>query len=291
MHSGHTLGPSLEPGWAELAFLSLAVLACTGFLRGNRVEVLAVFPALVAITAFSAWIALAAEPYRAVHSLVPIAPYLVIALVTRGEQLRQPPMRLLALLSALYLLFGVGAVLAFYLGPSGLITTLEWGPRYILTLYPLAAILAVLAVSEYWRTTNSRPRRIALILIFAAMVVVGVQFQVRGVKMLYATRHSLAELDRTLRAQPPIVTDAWWLPALVADLATTSDMFFVYDSAALDDWLAQARRNGVRQFTFVSRRSTVRSLTRSGAVRLLNEARRVRLHIMRFEFVVPTDSR
>ncbi len=279
-------GPAIYLRWAAVTFGAAAVTILAAFVRRVRLEAALLLPALLVIFAYSVLLVFSSQPHRALHGIIPVAPYVVVAgyVLPQAWRRRQRPQLLVSLLATLYLLTGVAAILTFYMDRVGLNTTLEWGQRYLITLYPLLATLAVLAVSEYWQSARPAKQRLAFGLLVGALISVGIQQQVRGLRMLYENREKIAVWDKALRVRGPVVTDVWWLPTAVAQLFTTSDMFVVLDRAELDGWLAHVRQHGVRTFTFVSLRPLRDGGSWQQPVRLLeSEAYPGGLYLSRFE--------
>lgn len=247
-------GPPLHKVLARLTLCGVAAAVLAAFVRRRRTESILLFSGLAVVLAFSATVAFMSEPYRALHGIVPVAPYVAVAsyALVRAWRTRERPLLMLSLVAALYLLFGVGAILTFYVGRGGLLSTLEWGQRYVLTLFPLLAILAVIAFWEFWESPRPIAQRRAFASLFGVLVFVGLQIQARGLEMLYENRQILAHWDAALRVSAPVVTDLWWLPTAVPERFTTSEMFVLGDRAGLGEWVAVARRHGMQGFTFAS---------------------------------------
>lgn len=244
-------GPVLDRAWGYAGLAAVTAAAAGAFIRRPRLQAALLFPPFAFVLCLSAWIAFAEHQYRAVHGVVLIAPYILAgwyALLPAWQERRRLPL-LMATLGVLYLLFGLAAIIVFYISSRGLESTLEWGQRYMLTVYPLFGVLAVLAVSEYWRSARSRLQRVVFAGFVVASVLLALQYQQRGLTMLYWNRELLAAWDNGLRNRAPVVTDMWWLPTGVADLFTSSEMFVARDRTALLEWIASARSQGVRAFT------------------------------------------
>lgn len=283
-------GPLIDRQWELLALGAVAATVLAAFVRRSRVEASLIFPALVVILSLSAWLAWTPPLHRSLHGLVPIAPYVVIAAyaVPHAWRQRQRPLLFLSLITTLYLVCGIAAVMVFYLAPWGLETTLEWGPRYLLTAYPLLAILTVLAARTYWRSTRPAAQRVAFVTLLAVLTGISALQQARGLQMVYDNRQTAAGWDRVLRKHGPIVTNVWWLPSAVAELATSRELFFVYDRAAYEEWLAEARRRQLREFTFASMGPLK---MKSRQTRLLGATRRQLLYVSRLRLRPLTNDR
>ena len=248
-------GPVVD--WAVVLVVCVALCVClvAPFIKRVRVEALLVVPALIAVLAFSVWLAFTAQSYRSLHSIFPIAPFLVVWVYAVPHAWRRHDPELLALVGFAvgYLVTGVGATLVFYMDSGGELTTgLEWGQRYVLTLYPVLAILTVLAVQAYWNSSRPMWLRITFAALVAVMMLTGVQMQIRGLRMLSANRQMFEEWDRNLRAEGPIVTDIWWFAVALTDLFTTHEIYFLRSRAQITDWAARAGAHGIDHFTFAS---------------------------------------
>jgi hypothetical protein len=247
-------GPNLPPAF-EWATLIAVLAACLGVLAGGRFESSAVVSAGALLLALSATVNLTTQDYRALHGLLPVAPWAVLAIVALPNAWRSADVRLrtLTVLTLSYLLFGLAANFLVYTSPEGVPSnTLEWGPRYLLTAYPLLAVLALWGI----RARLLAPPRLAwqrlVVVLAAGLIFVGVRQEVRGLLMLHDNRELIARWDSALRGNGPIVTNLWWLPTAVAPLFVSNEMYFVASPADLSDWLERAARHGVRHFTFAT---------------------------------------
>jgi hypothetical protein len=239
------------PAWTRsAAALAFGAAAAAPFLPGrvrNPVGIVASAAALV----FSAVLASHPAPYMSVHGLLPVAPFLILAAWAMPGALRSSrgDRRFIAYLTVLYLLLGVALQFIFTIDADGRYRTgLEWGNRYLMLLYPLGTVLALAGVAE-WRRTIDGARRRLVTGIAAALLLCGVQSELRGLWVLHGSRALVAEWQAAVAQHGPVVSDIWWLPAAMAPYFATEPMFCVRDRAELAEWIDLAAAHGVETFT------------------------------------------
>ena len=255
INTGLNEGPIVAPAWVAVACVAVGLCFVAPFIAAARTEAAILIPALVATLVFSTSVVLLSRGYRALHGIFPVAPFLVIWLYALPDAWRRRDAKLLTLagFAVVYLLIGCAAIFIFHTDTQGRLTTgLEWGQRYLLTLYPILTILSLVAFSAYWHSTRPVRLRNAFAVLVSAMVVIGVQQEVRGIAMLRFNRVKFADWDRWLRSDGPIVTDLWWLPATLAPLFVSKEMSYVARPAHLARWVPLAAAHGVTDFTFAS---------------------------------------
>ena len=158
----------------------------------------------------------------------------------------------LATLALLYLSIGCTAILYTYGTPIGLRVGLEWGQRYSLALYPILAVLSLVALQIYRESARPGWLKAAFAILVSVMVMIGFQFEVRGLAAMRADRQKLADWEHALRTEGPIITDVWWLPAALAPLFEKHQMFFVDQRGDVARWVGLATQHNVASFTFAS---------------------------------------
>ena len=262
------------------------------FLSSMRIEAAAVAPALLIVLAYSASVAFLGQRYRSLHGIFLVAPFTVVAFYALPEAWRRRDAALLALSSfaALYLVIGCAAIFVFYVdAEGGLLTGLEWGQRYVLALYPVLTVLSVVALYMYQQSNRPVWLKRYFMVMVSAMMMIGVQQEVRGSTMLRFNREEFALWDRALRTDGPLVTDLWWLPATVAPLFLTKEMSYVQGPTELAEWVSLAAAQGIRRFTFVSFVPIGNGqLVDAGVRRVPQESRSVfGLHLTQFDVVSP----
>jgi hypothetical protein len=247
--------PAVSDVWVAAAGIGVLLCIAAPFGRTVRSEIGLLLPGLALVLGFSISVLCISERYRALHGFVPIAPFIVLAPYAWTESKREGrsyALRVLMTVFAVGLVANVLAISTIYLEGGRLAVAIEWGQRYMLTLYPIAAVLAVIAAQLYWRSPRPPWLRGVFVGAMSLMALVAVGFQIRGNLMLYDTRTQLTVLETAMRREGPIVTDVWWLPAAFAILYTEHEMYFVRERDDVAHWLAAAAPLGMREFTFVS---------------------------------------
>lgn len=235
-----------------LAACGAAVFA--PLLRSMRREALTVLAALAVLLEFSIYLVVRPEPYISLHGFVPIAPFVVLAgyALPSAWRERRPAQLAVASAAVVYAVLAFAAIFVFLVRPDGVIPTgLEWGNRYLFSLYPLGSVLALAGLAEY--RCSGRPLLVKQVVTVAAaaLLLCGVLLEARGAWMLVQSRRLVAAWQTALRDGPPVVTDVWWLPAAMAPLFIEHEVHCV-PHGGLGEWFPVAQQRGVHTFTFAS---------------------------------------
>ena len=136
---------------------------------------------------------LTGEPYRGLHGLFPVAPFVILWPLALRDAWRRHDARVLALGTATgaYLLLCFGALALTYIHKGQLDVGMQWGQRYLLTAYPMLVVLSLLALRALQRSSPSAWPRAAVAGLFALLVAAGVGLEARGLRMLHGTRSIL----------------------------------------------------------------------------------------------------
>ena len=254
VNTGRENGPLVDPAWVALAGIAVALCFVAPFVTSVRIEAAIIVSALILMLAFSMSLVFLDQRYRALHGIFPVAPFLIIWLYALPDAWRRRDRALLTLggLAALYLIIGCAAIFVFHVdAEGGLLSGLEWGQRYLLTLYPILTVLSVVALSTYWKSPRPVRLKMSVTVLVAVLMLIGVEYQVRGLVMLRANRIQFSKWDDALRTDGPIVTDLWWLPTTLAPLFLAKEMSYVRGPSELADWVPLAVAQGISEFTFV----------------------------------------
>lgn len=249
-------GPVIESIWLWIGLIAFALCISSAFVASARGQASLLIPSLLVLLLLSLVTLVSSQNYRSLHGILLLAPYAAMGVYVLPHAWRRREFQLLffTLATLLYLAAGVAMILATRVNWTGTLTTgLEWGPRYLLLLYPLMAILALLAVQIYRESNRPVYLKRAVVGIVALMMLVGVQYQVRGLWMLYSNKQTIAGWQTALetRALEPVVTDLWWLPAAVPTYFISHEMYVVHPADAAE-WLALAAAHHVTTFTYAT---------------------------------------
>ncbi|MDX2165631.1 MAG: hypothetical protein SF182_01150 [Deltaproteobacteria bacterium] len=248
--NSQTLGPPVSPAWRAAAVAALVLPMVAALLGSAPRRALLACSALVLMLACSAALVVTGEPYRGLHGLFPVAPFLILwPLALRGAWRRHDARRLMlgiAALANLALCFGALAIT--YMHQGVLDVGMQWGQRYLLTAYPMLTVLALIGLRALWAAQPAAWTRTALVSLFTLLAVAGVGLEARGLRMLYGTRSVMAKWDAAMRAEGPVVTTVWWIVPAVADLYLSHDMYFTWKTG-MAHWVERARQQGISSFT------------------------------------------
>jgi hypothetical protein len=242
-------GAPLADEWSVTALLGFVLCALS--------------PIVVARRRFACWAAGAAlvatgclfglclpDRYRAIHGLLLAMPGLAVTGLSvaasddvragRGERLLTA---LLPILLALHVL-----VTWILRRPAG---GPEWGLRYAMMAYVLAAVLGAVGLVRLVGTTR-RWTRLAGLALAGLLLALSCGFQMRGVFELQVTKRDLRAFELEIeQAGGPIVTDQWWFAAALAPSFARMEIYTLKPDADLRTWINLHGRRS-RQFLHVS---------------------------------------
>jgi len=188
------------------------------------------------------------------HGVLLICPCLV---VSAAADFSPRPARLLSWTALIFLVL---AVLSLSLlsrnGPAQ--GEQEWGPRYLIAVFALAAPLIVNALRELW--SRARESWLArLHLLFAAQVIL-LSIFIQGLGLTLIRTISLANDQRAsaLMALPEsfLVTTEPWLALIAPDAYLSKQIFLIQTEEDWRTWIASARSHGATSFALVTTAET-----------------------------------
>jgi len=244
------LGPVVSTGWGAAAVAAVLLGVLAPLIRPARARAMAIVVALSMMLACSTSLLVTGEPYRGLHGLFPVAPFVILWPLALHDAWRRGDARVLALGTATgaYLLLCFGALGLTYIHQGQLEVGMQWGQRYLLTAYPMLTVLSLIGLRALRRSSPPGWPRTVLVGLFALLVVAGIGLEARGLRMLHGTRSIVAKWDEAMRSEGPIVTTVWWIVPAVADLFISHEMFFTW-RPGVAHWVERARQQGVTSFT------------------------------------------
>lgn len=131
---------------------------------------------------------------------------------------------------------------------------LQWGPRYMLTFYPILTITVVVGIQEFLFQQNTSPARwkkFILTGIVALAILVGIGYQVRGYITMYLNMDVYRRSANTLRGlkDQVLLTNCTWMPMVIPDLYWNGNIFSKEPS---QQWLDQLKQAGYSSYLFVT---------------------------------------
>jgi hypothetical protein len=179
-----------------------------------------------------------------IRGLLPVSPLIALSLVPlRREQNRER-----AELSTFLLLVILGYIVAVcVLGQID--PGLQWGPRFLLPLYPLLIVAALNSLT----TLERSPTRKAIVVVFVALAVTSLVIQVAGIRLLYRNKQKSLDFWQGTVVLPVthIVTEVSWYPPEVADLFYERQFFYAEKQTDFEGLMARFCQAGIEQFAWV----------------------------------------
>jgi hypothetical protein len=243
--------------WRLVVVLSIGAAAIAPFVTSRRTEAILIMGALVVLLASGLVTAFASRPYLGQQGLLAVAPYVIVGgyVWPHAWRQRHPALLRLAGTATLYAVLGYLALFSVRVGEAGNeMIGLDGSARYMLTLYPFGVVLSLLAIERVRASDRPQVMKSAFTILVAAMVIASCVYELRGLREMRTNRLLLAAWDNALRTQDRVVTDVWWLPAALAPLSTTKEMYCVDDASRFPEWMARAKAHGARSFAFSTNR-------------------------------------
>jgi hypothetical protein len=187
------------------------------------------------------------------QGLLPHSPFLLLVLLGLRSLLAAGAARADRFLAGACALFAVLVVLPLHRADVGII----WGPRHFLAIYPLLAVLSLLALRDLWRGAARPAQRRVLAVLAAALVVLGVAIEGHGIRLLARKQAGTERILAAVRAAPgrAVVTDAYWLTEELAALYFEREFLEVHSADDYRDALDRLARAGHGEATVVLSRS------------------------------------
>jgi hypothetical protein len=181
---------------------------------------------------------------RVVRGLVPVSPIIVFSLLPFGGHQPGQRGRLARYLLVIVLGYIVAVCVTQRVDPG-----LQWGPRFLLPLYPLLVVAALNALAGL----QGLPSGKAALVVFVALATVSVILQVAGVRLLHQKRQQSFDLLLATEELPVahIVTDVEWYPPEMAELFYKRQFFYVTQQADYEELVGRLCRAGIRRFGWV----------------------------------------
>jgi hypothetical protein len=200
-------------------------------------------PAYLGIAAISGAVLLSHAGYRSVHGLVLVAPQTVFAAWLYARSPRRSGEIFSLILLGVMAVFGIIFVARAWAAAGGQ----QWGPRYLLPLFPLMVAAAVIGMHQAWPQLG-RYYRAGMLTFFVLCALIGFGFEARGAYASLRTTTYYAETSKSLRrlGTSPIITDCTWLPMVMPEFYWQGNVFSVRGNEQMAAWLNDAAAAGVK---------------------------------------------
>jgi hypothetical protein len=251
-------GPPLDSVWIWVGLVFVIVASIAAWIKNWKAQLSVLVPSYLALLLLCAVVTFMDAPFRAMHGIFVSAPLIALAVLVFPQAFREKHShQMLAVLSALFYMIGGVVVVLLLRGREngGFWPGLEWGPRYLLMVYPLFGILSLWAVQRFWQSKRPAWARKLLVALSVLLIVQSTLLQARGMMMLFENKTALSTWQTYLlepkRSGSPVMTDIWWLPESLAEFFTTHEMFYMSEQGEALQWLKLAASKGVTRFTFI----------------------------------------
>ena len=257
INSAASEGLQLLPGLAWIGIAALLMSIPIALVRSRNIDSYLLISSMMVMLGIILIAIFSTQKYRSLHGLFICAPYALISAygLKKAWQRRKYQELIVYMSAVLYLIIGTAVILVFRAGKEVRSWPgLEWGQRYLLTLYPLLAILSLLALRDYWESQSPKVLKISVIGLTVILMTMSFSIQLRGIWMLRESKLTITSWLNNLEihTSDPVITDEWWLPASLATFFTTHEMYSFYDADDLSHWMSQIGSNDVDSFTYVS---------------------------------------
>jgi hypothetical protein len=134
----------------------------------------------------------------------------------------------------------------------------QWGPRFLMPLYPLLAVAIAFALerrTDWTARVAAAPRRLAAT--FAVLAAASAALQAQSIRDLYHAKAGYERLVRAIEAVDPngvVATDLWWFPSVTAAVLYEHPTVLVDSggNGALPELLPRLPAHGVAVLALVS---------------------------------------
>jgi hypothetical protein len=197
------------------------------------------------VTVICGYVLLQPSLYRSVHGFVLISPFVLMSSWIIGVQAWKANKKFWIICIMGVFVFAVGYILRAWVSAGGL----QWGPRYMLALYPILVIAGVVGIQEIVLQISARQKTMVLAAASLA-VLVGIGFEIRGYITMYLTMDLYERSAATLRTftDQVIKTECTWMPMVIPDLYWNGNIFTNTDS---EKWVKNVRNRGLDSYLFV----------------------------------------
>ncbi len=226
-----------------LASISVVLAILLPFFSKKGIYLLLVYGVVVVI---SGWVLFQPQGYHSVHGALLIAPYLVFTtmIFLNKDNFQKSPLFLMIIgmvvsYTSIYVIKG-------WVAAGGL----QWGPRYLISFYPLLTITSLIGlVNNKYRLLE----RNMFIVLFSLALLVGGGFQVRGLISALQTRqyyeYTKDAIDK-LPADDILVTDCSWLSMVMPEVYFGKTLFVVKDVNE-PQWMDFVLSHHIKSFYYV----------------------------------------
>ncbi|MCX6355126.1 MAG: hypothetical protein NTZ78_09525 [Candidatus Aureabacteria bacterium] len=128
---------------------------------------------------------------------------------------------------------------------------LQWGPRYLVVIYPLLVIISLTSFFS-WRRIATYKRWLTFL--FSALVVLGAVNEFFGLMLLKSKKDFNARAMAYLRASPmeTVISIPWWIPLSMAPVFYEKEFFLTQSPQALERLIERLREKRRKGFVLIA---------------------------------------
>lgn len=225
--------------WLSAPIMLFALLAALPLPRAR--------PWLLAAMAIAIFYGIAnTEPLELRIGIASTSPLVFLAVLARTRLDSERPV--LRLLVATAVVYSVG-VLSSAPNSGGY----AWGPRYLLPVMPLFAVLSISALTTMVRSSRGFQRWASAGAV-GLLLVASVSIQYRGVNLLQQSAAQIQRIGHSVDAQKRqvILTDIWYAPQILAPLYLDRTVFLIRHPERLAELSALLRQHQIGGFSYLT---------------------------------------
>lgn len=203
----------------------------------------------VGLSTISFYVLLQPGLYRSVHGFLLICPIISLAFIVFRSKIWNEKRDYFLYMSGGVSIFFIGFFMRAWLAAGGL----QWGPRYMLGLYPLLIISSMVGVSELFKKSNKLKQNLIGFSILLSLTI-GFGFQIRGYYTMVQTMKLYEQSANVLRELKDeiIITDCTWMPMVIPDLYWNGNIFREPPNTALLDAIKVSGKNSYLSVKMIS---------------------------------------
>lgn len=237
VNDGRAWGPLLHPGWTCAGNAGL-VFCLSSLALPKRVRMTVFIAGTILVALMSLHGLTLCQRYRAIHSILLPAPYLVLAVLCLPDLRQRRSFAAMWLIAVPFVYLMIYMMICLATDVDADIAQLEWGPRYVLLIFPLMAILAVFGFRKLWIGSRTPLARAGFAAGGAALLCLGMAYQARGIRELQITKQDLNCVQREIeRDGVPVVTDLWFLMGSLGPCFAQIEFYTLESNADFKRWM------------------------------------------------------
>jgi len=190
------------------------------------------------------WILVNPSGYRSLQGLITAGPCILFSIWLFIRRENWQSSQLPGMLAAGLVLTMLGYLYKSWVGAGGL----QWGPRYLLSFYPILVVAGLVGLHSIW-DQFSKTRKNIIIVLYLFAIFIGLGFQVRGALTVRTIQEYYQQSESAFRefSDRPVVT-AWCDIVYLLPNLYWEQQFVSTTRSGLNRWAEHAKETGIDQF-------------------------------------------